>query len=53
MPVCANCSQPIDKGAKFCSYCDAPIDFTYTATVDASGAVVAQSNQVTTLVNTV
>jgi ABC-type polysaccharide/polyol phosphate export permease len=50
MPTCPNCSNPIDKGTKYCPYCDVDVNIKFTATVDSSGAVVAASNQVTTLV---
>jgi ABC-type polysaccharide/polyol phosphate export permease len=40
----------VDKNTKFCPYCDAPIDFTSTATINVDGGAVAASNQVATLV---
>jgi hypothetical protein len=51
MPVCSNCSNPIDAKTRFCPYCDAPVEITYTATKDSSGAVLAGSSQISVLVN--
>jgi hypothetical protein len=49
MPVCSNCSNPIDAKTKFCPYCDAPVEVTYPAAKDASGAIVGASNQISAL----
>jgi hypothetical protein len=43
MTVCANCANPVEKNNKFCSYCSAPVDLTYTRTVDA-GVAAAQTH---------
>lgn len=51
MPICHNCSNPIDAKTQFCPYCDAPVDITYKATKDAGGAVIAKSSQLSELMN--
>ena len=50
MPICSNCSNPIDAKTKFCPYCDAPIEIEYSATKDSSGVVVSGGNQISALV---
>jgi tetrahydromethanopterin S-methyltransferase subunit F len=50
MRTCPKCSNPVDKDTKYCPYCDAPIDFTYNATVDANESVVAASNRISSLI---
>jgi hypothetical protein len=50
MPTCPNCSNPADSKTKFCLYCDAPIEITYTPTKDTTGTILGASNQISALV---
>lgn len=50
MPSCQNCSNPIGAKDKFCPYCDAPTEVTYSPTTDTSGKVVAPSGQISAVV---
>jgi len=49
MPVCSNCSNPIDAQTKFCPYCDAAVEMTYAAARDASAVLVGVSHQISAL----